>query len=195
MPDDNLQAPNLLAPLNNTECLGTVLPSDEIRVLFDWEDVEGVGSYTLVYVDTVSDEVVTEQVGTSSITLDLQAGTLYRWYIEVNNGLGNINKSQEFSFYTQGLAFGNHVPFPAVLTIGDNVEGNTTLSWQATDLDGDLDYYQIFFSTEDPPTEIIASTLENSVEQQVNAGLRYTLVVRAYDENGNFSESEVSRQF
>lgn len=185
----------LIAPENDKQCLGVLLPTDQIRVLFDWEDVAGVSSFLFEYEDTILGETKTVTVTESRLSLDLEPGTQYKWSVTVLDFFSAPKKSVLFSFYTEGLTTPNHVPFPANTTITTNENGTVTLNWESKDLDNDIDYYQIFFSPENPPTEIIPKTEETTTSRPVDAGLLYYLTVKTYDKNGNFSESKSSFQF
>ncbi|MBA4746868.1 MAG: fibronectin type III domain-containing protein [Muricauda sp.] len=191
----DLQAVTLLLPENNSQCLGTELASGLISVQLDWEDVEGVNSFLLEYEDVVAGTQFTELTGASSTILDLEPGTLYRWKITVADGFGNSKTSEEFTFYTEGLSEENHVPFPPNLGVNNNGDNTVTLSWQSTDLDNDINYYNVFFSLNDPPDELISETDQTSATTAIEPNTMYYFKVIAYDKNGNFSSNSISVEF
>jgi fibronectin type 3 domain-containing protein len=191
----NLQAVTLLLPENNSQCLGARTSSNLIAVEFDWEEREGVNSFLLEYEDVVTGTQFTELTEASSTILDLEPGTLYRWKVTVTDGFGNSKTSEEFTFYTEGLSEANHVPFPPNLGINNNGDNTVELSWQSTDLDNDIDYYNVFFSLNDPPEELISATDQTSATTAIEPNNLYYFKVIAYDKNGNFSSNSISVEF
>ncbi len=194
-PINSLDEPNLLFPENNKRCLGIKLDTDKIRVEFDWDDINQVSQYTIDYSDGVSGESNVLITSDSFISVDLEPGTLYTWNVSVADDFGNSKKSKDFNFYTEGLTEANHVPFPAKIEIQENPNNNVAVLWQGVDLDDDIDYYQVFFSQENPPIQYIDNTTENSFNIDVVSGSIYYLNIITVDQNGNFSESKLSRQF
>tara|TARA_R110001632_G_scaffold67516_4_gene158524 strand:- start:933 stop:1592 length:660 start_codon:yes stop_codon:yes gene_type:complete len=193
---NSLEPATLLEPLNNERCFGTQLDEGKIRVAFDWEDLDQITEYTINYEDAVtglSNSLTTQE---SFISIDLEPGTLYTWNVVVSDAFGNSAKSEEdFNFYTEGLSEANHVPFPASISFEENGNSNITINWEGSDLDNDIDYYQVFFSRENPPSQIIDNTSENSLSVDVVSGSTYYLNIITFDENGNFSESRSFKQF
>ena len=191
----DLKAAVLLLPENNSQCLGTELPSGQISVQLDWEDVEGANSFLLEYEDAVSGEQYSESVSESGINLDLDPGTLYNWKVTVSDDFGNTKTSSEFNFYTEGVAEANHVPFPPNLEVTNNGDDTVTLSWQSTDLDNDIDYYKVFFSPNDPPNLLIEETDQTSTTTAIEPGKMYYFEVITFDGNGNFSNNRMLVNF
>lgn len=188
-PRDGLTNLTLVLPLNNQECLGTNLPNGKIRVAFDWEDVTGVSSYNLEYEDNVSGEQFIAPSVDSSINLELEPGTQYTWKVTVIDEFGNSIMSDAFNFYTEGLAEENHVPFPAAISIFDDDNGSLTISWDGSDLDNDIEFYNVFFSPQNPPTILLSETTAETTTANVQSGITYYLNVRTVDGNRNFSDS------
>ncbi|MCL6265073.1 fibronectin type III domain-containing protein [Flagellimonas myxillae] len=191
-PVNSLGEVQLLLPINNQECLGVDLPNGKIRVSFDWEDVDGVATYELEYEDTVSQETFAASSPTSGLELELEPGTLYAWKVTVSDDFGNSKTSETFNFYTEGLAEENHVPFPAEIDLIDHGDGTATLSWTGTDLDDDIAYYDVYFSNQDPPSQLLSNTTEQSTTVSMQDGITYFINIRTVDENGNYSDSKQS---
>lgn len=194
-PTNSLDSVNLLLPINNEQCLGIKLDTDKVRVEFHWDDINQVANYIIDYADGVTRESNSLTTSDSFIFIDLEPGTLYTWNVTVSDDFGDSKKSEDFSFYTEGLAEANHVPFPAKIEIQENPNNNVDVLWEGGDLDDDIDYYQVFFSQENPPIEFIDNTTENSFNIDVVSGSIYYLNIITFDQNGNFSESKLSRQF
>tara|TARA_R110000868_G_scaffold8485_2_gene43952 strand:- start:54 stop:710 length:657 start_codon:yes stop_codon:yes gene_type:complete len=194
-PKNNLDAVSLLLPENNKQCFGIKLESDKIAVDFDWNDIDQITSYTINYVDGVTGESNSLTTTDSSISIELEPGTLYTWNVTVTNDFGNSEKSEDFNFYTEGLADSNHVPFPADIEIPAVVSNSLNVSWEGVDLDNDIDYYQVFFSKENPPILLIDNTTDQSFNADVETGATYYLNIVTFDKNGNYSDSKLSVQF
>lgn len=190
--EDVLTNVTLVSPRNNQECFGTDLPNGKIRVAFDWEDVTGVSSYSLEYEDNVSGEQFMASSTDSSLNLDLEPGTQYTWKVTANDESGTAGTSDAFNFYTEGLAEENHVPFRVAITILNNGDGTMTISWNGSDLDNDIEFYDVFFSTQDPPASILSETTALTITRNVQSGITYYLNVRTVDRNGNFSDSKLT---
>jgi hypothetical protein len=186
---------NLLFPENNEQCLGTNLPNGKIRVNFAWEDVTGTTSYILEYEDTVTGNNFSETTSASSLDIELEPGTLYSWKVTISDDFGGMRSSDTFSFYTEGLADENHVPFPAEIDVVNNGNGTLNISWRGADLDDDISFYNVFFSDSSPPTQLLSETTTESTTVNIQIGRTYYLNVVTVDRNGNFSDSKRSVQF
>lgn len=185
----------LLLPEDNEICLGSRISDNKIRVDFDWEDIEDGTSYSLEYEDSLTGQLNSVTTSESSASIELEPGTPYIWRVIVFESNGSSRSSEEFSFYTEGLAEGNHVPFPAEISIDDNGGGNITVNWIGSDIDGDIDYFSIYFSDTNPPTEVLPVTRDASFSTQIENGKMYYLRVITVDLNSNFSESRRTIQF
>lgn len=195
VPSNSLGKLSLLLPENNKQCYGTRLESNKIAVEFDWADVDRITSYTVNYVDGVTGESKVLTTTDSFISIELEPGTLYTWNVSVTDDFGHTEKSEDFSFYTEGLADSNHVPFPADISLPDNVTNSINISWEGADLDNDIDYYQVFFSQENPPALFLDNTIEQSFNASVETGATYYLNIVTFDDNGNFSDSKLTVRF
>lgn len=191
-PTSSLDSVNLLLPLDNEQCFGTRLQTDKIRVEFAWDDINQITQYIINYTDGVTGESNSLTTSESSISIDLEPGTLYSWSVTVSDDFGNSKTSPEFSFYTEGLTEPNHVPFPADLEYINNGNGTVEIFWQGLDLNDDIDYYQVFFSDDNPPSELFSSTNEISTTRDIIVGTTYYFMVLTFDENGNYSESKLN---
>lgn len=190
VPSEGLNEVTLIAPENNQECFGINLPNGKIRVSFDWEGASSETSYTLEYEETTSGNTFTETSADSNIDLELEPGTQFSWKVTVVDDTGNSRTSDTFNFYTEGLAEENHVPFPAVVDFSNNGNGTLTFSWNGSDLDGDIQFYDVFFSDQTPPAQLLSQTTTTSRTVNIITGNTYYLNVKTVDRNGNFSDSK-----
>tara|TARA_R110002050_G_scaffold173352_1_gene305505 strand:+ start:17520 stop:18149 length:630 start_codon:yes stop_codon:yes gene_type:complete len=194
-PSNSIGKVSLLLPENNKQCFGTKLESNKIAVEFDWNDVDQITSYNINYTDGVTGESNLLTTTDSFISIELEPGTLYTWNVTVTDDFGHSEKSEDFSFYTEGLADSNHVPFPADIRLPENENNTVNVSWEGVDLDNDIDYYQVYFSQENPPALFLDNTIEQSFNASVETGATYYLNIVTFDENGNYSDSKVTVTF
>ena len=192
---DPLEAVTLILPENDRQCLGQRLASEQIRVEFDWSDAPDVTSYTVELRDGVSSTTNSVMTTSSSTFINLEPGTLYTWRVTAMDNSGSSETSERFSFYTEGLVESNHVPFPAQITITENTNSTIDISWESTDLDDDIEAYQVFFGTTNPPEEVASNLTETSINLEVTAGETYFLNIRTFDSIGNYSDSRLSQIF
>ena len=90
------------------------------------------------------------------------------------------------------------MPFPAVIiapgpgsVVFEDVNNEIELQWSGTDLDGDIESYDIYFSTENPPNVLIATSRANetSLKVSVISGTVYYWKVITRDTEGNMSDT------
>ncbi|MRI00662.1 hypothetical protein GH721_09005 [Kriegella sp. EG-1] len=184
------QVVTLTLPENNQECFGVNLPNGKIEVNFDWEDVSDANTYTLEYIEIVSGNSFTETSSSSNLNLELEPGTQFSWTVTTIDATGNPISSDSFNFYTEGLADENHVPFPAEIDELNNNNNTLTITWNGSDLDNDIEFYDVFFSDQNPPTLLTPETTSQTQTVNIETSKTYYLNIRTVDKNGNFSDSK-----
>jgi hypothetical protein len=98
-------------------------------------------------------------------------------------------------FYNEGPGIENYAPFPADVVApkrGAQVEntGTVSLEWTGSDVDNDIDEYEVFFGTVNPPTNSLVTTTSTTTNTSVNANTVYYWYVVTTDVAGNTSTSE-----
>jgi hypothetical protein len=92
------------------------------------------------------------------------------------------------------------VPFPAEIIapisgsyVFKDINNEVTLKWSGADADNDIESYEIYFSTENPPEILTATTNANTTEQKVNVVSQtvYYWRVITRDNEGNTSDTGV----
>jgi hypothetical protein len=111
------------------------------------------------------------------------------------NGTTVTASSDKWKFYNEGPGIENYAPFPADVVApkrGPQVEntGTVSLEWTGSDVDNDIDEYEVFFGTVTPPTNSLVTTTSTTTNTSVNANTVYYWYVVTTDVAGNTSTSE-----
>jgi len=195
--EDLPTAATLIFPNNNTECNEGIIVSDtETDVLFEWEEATNASSYVLTITnlnDATSREIKTVS---SEFLIRVLRGTPYSWVVKSKVSSSNeTTDSETWKFYNAGLPEESHPPFPADVIspqIGSSIdEGDITLQWEATDVDGDIASYTILLDTSNQPVTEVGNPSTNSLNVTVSSGQVYYWKVITFDEDGNASHSQV----
>lgn len=190
----------LLFPEDNTECHeGTLISENQSEVPFRWTESNNTDFYE-VFLENL-------ESGTQSLTLSdinetniiINRATAYKWHIvSKSNSSEESTKSESSQFYNAGEEVVGHAPFPATVLFpvsGSEVVANSDmldLRWSGNDLDNDIISFEVFYGTENPPTNNSGKLNENTYSLDVSKNHRYYWRVLTYDSSGNSSQSEVS---
>ncbi len=187
----------LVFPLENSECNeGTIVSDSQSRVAFEWNEATDADSYTLVITNLLDNTTRNINAnGTSKEELILR-GTPYSWYvISKANGSSKTANSPTWKFYNAGVAVQNYAPFPAELVgpaMGGLASTSTTLKWNGSDIDNDIESYDVYLGTANPPTTLLQNTTNTSLGTgTLNADTIYYWSVTSKDAHGNNSQSQV----
>jgi hypothetical protein len=187
----------LAFPANNEECnQGTDITDTESTVTFKWAAAQNAGYYKVVVKDLVSAETATYTTTATELPIALTLNTPYSWYVITGrDGSSNTAQSDTWKFYNAGPGVTSHIPFPAEAVApkrGQHLTGSTVnLQWNGTDLDGDIDYYEVYFGTDENPATLLSTTTSTAVNDvAVTAGNVYYWRVVTYDLAGNSVGSE-----
>jgi hypothetical protein len=151
----------------------------------------------VVVKNLISAESVTYTTTATELPIPLNLNTPYSWYvISGRDGTSNTAQSDTWKLYNAGPGATSHIPFPAEAVSpqrGEHLTGTTVnLQWSGSDLDGDIDSYEVYFGTDTNPSTLIATTATTNVNDvPVTAGTVYYWSVVTYDAAGNSATSEV----
>ncbi len=193
------KATTLIFPEDNTECNeGVVVDELTSRVTFQWNASEDTDSYVLSIRNMSTNQTSTTAVSAVESDVTIARGTPYEWFIiSKATGTSVTAESPKFKFYNQGPGIENYAPFPveALNPIRgadvNNSSGTVTLEWDGTDIDDDIAEYEVFFGTDETPTESLGTTTEVTMVVAVTIGTIYYWRVITTDAHGNTSQSEV----
>ncbi|WP_370479952.1 hypothetical protein [Tamlana flava] len=188
----------LIFPNENSECTeGTNVTSTESDVTFDWNDALNADSYQLYLKNLDTQETSNYSSVNSQFTLTLLRSTPYSWYVVSKNSGTQTTQSATWKFYNAGEAVSSYAPFPAELVspeMGTSLEASLTdvlLQWAGSDIDNDIESYDVIFGTENTPINNLGSTSQVNFSANVTSGTTYYWRVISNDSQGNSSESEI----
>lgn len=191
----------LTEPAKNSECTPVQSSSgNSSLVRFRWQPGDYSESYEVVVRNLSTGNTIDRVAEGSAITIPLEKGTPYSWFvISKNTRTNETATSATWLFYNPGSQT-DHVPFPAEIiapepgaTVFKDINNQIELRWSATDIDNDIESYNIYLSTENPPNTLIASTGFDETSQKVGVSsdtVYYWRVVTT-DALGNTSDTGV----
>ncbi|QLE02213.1 hypothetical protein HX109_11835 [Galbibacter sp. BG1] len=186
-----------------------IYPSDNLlcidnKVTFEWEAASDPDGNELTYdVEIAKDrafteiEEVSEYIQGTSVTISLEKGIAYYWRIRA---VDSYTFAGEYSavnqFYVEGEGLSNYLPFAPLLVspkMDVNITGDeTTLQWNANDLDDENLMYDVYLATVNPPTTPIAeNVMETSMTTSLESGVKYYWKVVVKDEKGGQTVGQV----
>lgn len=194
------EATSLIFPEQNSECTtGVDVSETSSEVTFRWQPAENTDSYELRVTHLVTNITQTTISNTTSAALTITKGAPFSWMvISRNSDTESVASSSTWQFYNAGSQT-SYAPFPATIlapasgaTVVRDNNGEILLDWSGADVDNDLNGFDVYHGTTNPPTEIEASTLggETSLQIAVQPGTYYWKVV-SKDSQGNSSDSGV----
>ena len=193
----------LIAPANNETCLdGTSLNDTQSNVNFIWNTASDAQSYEVVVTNLLTQSVQTFATSTNQTTIALTKAEPYGWIVKSVGEAGSTpTESEQWKFYLAGDAVTNYAPFPTELisprsgaNITPDINNLVILNWNGSDVDGDLESFEVYLDQNDATT--LNTTLpfqnnNNSIEVEVENNATYYWKVVAIDTNGNQSNSGV----
>ena len=195
------ESAKLVFPQNNSECTtGTGSGSTTSIVEFRWQQAPNTDTYELRATNLNTNTTQTVSTSSLSAKLPLQKGALYSWLVNTKNAaLLQVKASQTWRFYNAGFET-SYAPFPAELitpelgeSLFKDINNEVVLSWSGSDVDNDIDSYTLYFSTEKPPTTLIATITSGSTNRKVTveSDTIYYWKVITFDREGNASDSGI----
>lgn len=194
-------AATLLTPAKNSECTPIQSSGDDSSVVrFSWSASDNTESYELRVTNLESGTVQTKTTRNLIETLSLVKGTPFSWQVISHNTKTSKTASSESWFFFNPGSETSYVPFPAEIkfpspgtTVFRNINNEVELAWEGADLDDDIERYEIYFSTENPPATLLASLGSTATARNVSVeeGQVYYWKVVTTDAEGHVSDSGV----
>lgn len=191
----------LIFPEKNAECTtGEDINANSRTVEFRWQAANNTESYELTVTNLDNGNKQDITVKTTSAKLPIAKGTPFSWLvISKNTSVVQTASSATWNFYNAGFET-TYAPFPAEIiapkigaSLFRDINNEVELSWSGTDLDGDIESFEVYFSTENPPETLVFSTGPNASSRKVgvDANTVYYWKVLTMDQEGNSSDSGV----
>lgn len=191
----------LIFPLQDSECTTGVSVSDDLsQVTFEWEAAKNTNRYTLTVINLLSNTPQAITTTSTSAALSIEKGAPFSWSVlSTNNGTDETATSESWLFYNAGSQT-TYAPFPAQIdspkagsTVQANANSEILLQWIGVDVEDDIVNFEVFLSTENPPTTLVSTVDSNATETLaiVVSGQIYYWKVVTIDEEGNRSDSGV----
>ena len=189
----------LTAPANNEECSPIASSSGANNtVRFTWQAADNTDSYQLHIRNLITNNAITRNLEVTSENVSLPKGTPFSWFvITENQQTADKVMSDTWRFYNPGSETA-HVPFPAEIisprpgaSVVRDVNNEILLEWEGSDIDNDIESYEIYFSTENPPETLIETLNANAGSQRVSvdADTIYYWRIVTTDAEGNTSDT------
>ena len=190
-PQIELGSFNLIFPDNNLICTeGEDVGNDEVSINFMWNASENATSYSLEITNLDTEEVTNSSVTAPEKIITLPRDAQFSW--KVTAVLDDKNReSEQWNFYSEGIAEENFAPFPANITAIDKTDGFVEISWKGSDLDNDITKYDLYFGSNSENLDFIVSKTndDSTSSQPITYGLSYYIQVITTDDRGNSSSS------
>ncbi|GAA4274340.1 hypothetical protein GCM10022258_36360 [Aquimarina gracilis] len=187
--------PKLIYPSNNLVCTNFDLE-------FEWRasrsELENSIAYTIeIASDNLFSNILFKTNTAQTIkSFNLEKGTTYFWRVKAIDEKGyQSTYSRIYTFFTEPEAGVNTIPnTPVILspTMGASVsETQTTLSWNATDSDGDPLLFDIYFGESNPPQLFAENQNAMTLSVQTEANKTYYWRVVAKDDKQGIAMGRV----
>jgi len=195
------EAVQLVFPEQNSECTtGLSLGQETSQVEFRWSTADNTETYELRVTNTSTGTVQTIVSSSNSAKLPLAKGEQFSWIVRSkNNQVDQTVSSEVWNFYNSGSRT-TFAPFPATNVspassenVFKDINNEVTLSWTASDLDNDIVSYEVYFSVEAIPVDLIRTLEPNltSIKVSVTSDTVFYWSIDVIDAEGNKSNSGI----
>ncbi len=191
----------LVFPERNSECTtGQSLGATTSRVTFSWLAAKNAQTYELRVTNSITGTTQTMTTTATSASLPIEKGVPFSWLVRSrNNRIEQSISSEVWNFYNSGFIT-SFVPFPAEIIVPrmsekvfEDINNEVKLAWSASDLDNDIENFDVYLSTENPPLDLKATLGANVTELKVTVSSNtvYYWNVVTKDREGNATSSGV----
>lgn len=173
-------------------------------VAFEWfaptTDAGTSVSYEFQYATDIAfnSNLISLTIAANAMTVQLEKGKVYYWRVKAIDDLGNESAYSSIrQLQTEGVATSNHLPYApqliAPLQEAVLSQNSVVLQWQAVDSNSeDTLAYDLFFGTENPPTQkILSAATQTSVTVNTASKTSYYWYVIVHDGKGGSAKGQV----
>ncbi|WP_298486679.1 hypothetical protein [uncultured Maribacter sp.] len=194
------EASVLIFPLKDEICTtGEFISDIESEVEFEWNTSVNTNSYEVVLKDLNTNNETAIATNNTKIKITLKQNNPYTWkVISKSNKTNETAISEEWRLYNASQGIKNYAPFPAKLVMPENentiIGTSTNLEWQGVDADGanDIELYDIFLGTENPPITLLNTTTESEITSGTLSSGTYYWYIITTDKSGNKTTSQIN---
>lgn len=188
--------PSLVYPTDNLLCIDNNLE-------FKWNASTDSNGDNISYTIEISKSndfssiEFTSSVNTTSKVVTLEKGIAYYWRVKSkDNKNASSSFSSVFNLYTEGEGVSNHLPFaPDLVSPSLNATeqaGSITLSWTASDTDGDNLSYNVYLDTNNAPNTLVSENQsESTFTTTVQSSSTYFWKIVVNDDKGGQTTGQV----
>ena len=190
--------PTLVVPATSSLCINNI-------VAFEWSASTDTENNPIVYQLQIATDnqfgqiVSTSEISSRTHSVTLDKGKAYYWRVKATDSKNASSAySGTFSFYTEGNAVANHLPFlPEVIQpeLNTTITGTTAiLKWFASDADAaDVLTYDVYLGTANPPTIKVSENRATSIFEAVSlqAATQYYWRIVVKDNKGGETRGQV----
>ena len=187
----------LIFPHENSLCNeGTNITETHSTVLFEWWASNDTDTYVLTLKNLSTENITTHETTLTEISVELNRATQYQWFVtSKSNAVSATAQSSTWVFYNSGGGNQNYAPFPAQIVFPEMAKSypsanEITLMWTGDDVDDDIEGYDVYFGTENPPSIYANDLVEESLEVPITNTIYYWKIITK-DSQGNNSDSGV----
>jgi hypothetical protein len=195
------EAALLVFPNKNSECtVGNDISTKTREVDFEWRSANNTETYELRVTNINTNTTQTISTRAISAKLPLEKGAPFSWVvISKNSKVPQNMASATWLFYNAGSST-TYPPFPAEIvapeigaSVFKDINNEVILEWSGSDVDNDLEGFEIYVDTVSPPVTLLSSPGAGATEQKasVMANTVYYWKVITKDREGNSSDSGV----
>lgn len=196
-PQDSPTGVALVFPSDGTLCNeGTNITPTESTVYFEWQPNDNAETYTLTIENLSTGAIENHETNDFIIPITIARAEAFRWFVNYELQ-GEIKESAKWNFYNAGPGIQTYAPFPAEIispSMAQTLNATTssvTLEWSGSDVDNDIDNYDVYFGTDNQPDLITSDLSVNQFTVSVTSGFVYYWNIITRDAEGNTSEAGV----
>jgi hypothetical protein len=167
---------------------------------FQWEASANTQRYSLKVVNLNTNISQSVNTNNTAIELPLMKGVPYSWsVVSANTAVTETATSEVWNFFNAGTQT-THAPFPTKIitplsgnSILKDINNEVTLTWQGSDIDGDIAAYEVYFSTAKTAMVLVGNTNRTTQEFKVSVASNtvYFWSVKTVDAAGNSASSGI----
>lgn len=195
------EAALLVFPNKNSECtVGNDINATTREVDFRWQNANNTETYELRVTNINTNTTQTISTPALSARLPILKGAAFSWVVLSKNSMVPQKISSDtWRFFNAGSEI-TRPPFPAEIiapeigaTVFKDINNEFTLEWSGSDVDNDIEGFDLYFDTVSPPITILTSPGAGTTAQKVSvtADTVYYWKVVTKDSNGHSSDSGV----